>query len=82
MDWKTRVQFPAGAVKGLSLFHHVQTSSGADPTSCPVGIGAPFLGKWQKWPGHEAIDSSPSSVEVKNFGAIPPLPYTSSWCGA
>jgi hypothetical protein len=27
-----------------------------------------------KWPGHEADHSSPSSAEVKNGGAVPPLP--------
>jgi hypothetical protein len=29
------------------------------------------------------VDSSPSSsAEDKDGGAIPPLPHTSSWCGA
>jgi hypothetical protein len=32
-----------------------------------------------KLPGREADHSFPSSGEVKNGGAIPPLPYTSSW---
>jgi hypothetical protein len=30
-----------------------------------------------KWQGHEADHSTPSSAEVKNGGAIPPLPLTS-----
>jgi hypothetical protein len=30
----------------------------------------------------EADHSPPSSAEVKNGGAIPPLPYMSLWCGA
>jgi hypothetical protein len=34
-----------------------------------------------KRPGCE-VDHSPSSVEVKNGGCIPPLPHTSSWRGA
>jgi hypothetical protein len=34
-----------------------------------------------KWPGPEADHSPPSSVEVKNGGAIPPLPHMSSWRG-
>jgi hypothetical protein len=33
-------------------------------------------------PGQEADHSPPSSAEVKNDGAIPPLPHMSSWCGA
>jgi hypothetical protein len=32
-----------------------------------------------KRPGGEADHSSPSSAEVKNGGAITPVPYTSSW---
>jgi hypothetical protein len=30
-------------------------------------------------PGGEADHSPPSSIEVKNGGAIPPLPNMSSW---
>jgi hypothetical protein len=32
--------------------------------------------------GREADHSLPSSAKVKNSGAIPPLPHTSSWLGA
>jgi hypothetical protein len=32
--------------------------------------------------GHEADHSSPSSEEIKNTGAIPPLLYMSSWHSA
>jgi hypothetical protein len=35
-----------------------------------------------KQPAREADHSPPSSAEVKNDGAIPPLPHTSSWRGA
>jgi hypothetical protein len=35
-----------------------------------------------KLPGREADQLSPSSTEVKNGGAIPLLPDTSSWSGA
>jgi hypothetical protein len=31
-----------------------------------------------KWPGHEADHSRSSGAEIKNGGAIPPLPRTSS----
>jgi hypothetical protein len=42
----------------------VQTSSGAYPASCTVGIGGPFPGGKAR-PGRDA-DLSPSSAEVKN----------------
>jgi hypothetical protein len=42
--------------------------------------GASFPGI--KWPGREADHSPPSSAEVKNCGAIPVLPHTSSWYSA
>jgi hypothetical protein len=35
-----------------------------------------------KWLGHEADHSPPCSAEVKNDGAIPPLPDMSSWHSA
>jgi hypothetical protein len=34
-----------------------------------------------KWLGHEADYSPPSSAEIKNVGAIPPLPHIFMvWC--
>jgi hypothetical protein len=48
----------------FSLFHCVQTGSGAHPTSYPVSIGALHLEV--KWPGREANRSPPSSAEDKN----------------
>jgi hypothetical protein len=50
-----------------------KTSSGACPASCPIRTG------WIS-PRREADHSSPTSAEVKNGGAIPPLPHMSSWC--
>jgi hypothetical protein len=35
-----------------------------------------------KRPEREADHSPPSSAEVKNGGAIPPLPHMYSWHGA
>jgi hypothetical protein len=35
-----------------------------------------------KQPGPEADHSPPSSTEVKNCGAVSPLPHMSSWYGA
>jgi hypothetical protein len=62
-----------------SFLHSIQTSSGAHPASYPVGTGV--LSPGAKSPGREADHSPPSNAKVKNGGAIPPLPYTSSWCG-
>jgi hypothetical protein len=58
------------------VLHSVQTSSEAYPASYSAGTAAGFLGV--KRPGREADHSSPSSAEVKNDGAIRPLPHTSS----
>jgi len=40
MDWRTGIQFSAGAMMGLfSLCHHIQTGSGAHPTPYPGSTG-------------------------------------------
>jgi hypothetical protein len=48
------------------------------PTQPPTqwALGAVYLEV--KWQGHEAGDSPPSSAEVKNDGAILPLPHAYS----
>jgi hypothetical protein len=56
------------------LLHSVQTCSGAYPDTSPVGTGGCFTGL--EWPVREADLSPPSSTEIKNGGAIPPLPHT------
>jgi hypothetical protein len=43
----------------------------------PVGAGAASTGV--KRQGREANHSPKSNVEVKNGGAIPPVPHKSSW---
>jgi hypothetical protein len=49
----------------------------------PPTQGVPRALSWEvKWPECEADHSPPSSAEVKNGGAIPPLPDISSWHGA
>jgi hypothetical protein len=50
----------------------METGSRTHPASYPVGTGADF--PEIKRPGREADHSPPSSAEVKNGGAIPPLP--------
>jgi hypothetical protein len=68
-------------VEGPGLnFRSVQTGSGAHPASYPMGTGA--LSPAVKRPGGEVGHSPPSSAKVKNGGALPPLPNTSSWRGA
>jgi hypothetical protein len=73
MGWTAGVQFLA---RDVYLLHSVQTSSGAYPSSYPMGTGAFFMGV--KRSRHEADHSPPPSVEVKNGGVIPLLPHMSS----
>jgi hypothetical protein len=64
------VQFLTGA-RGFSVFHIVQTAVGpTQPTIqwVPGGISTAV-----KRLGREADQSPPSSAELKNGGAIPPL---------
>jgi hypothetical protein len=69
-----------GSVPGrnFSLFHIVQNDTGH--TQPPVQWVPRSLsgGGGVKRPGREADHSLPYNVEVKNGGAIPMLPYTSS----
>jgi hypothetical protein len=55
----------------------------------PLGLAQPpitwvpgALSLGVKRPGPEADHSPPSGSEVKNGGAMHPLPHTSSWCVA
>jgi hypothetical protein len=67
------VQFLAGA-GNFSLRHRVQTGSGADSASYPVGTKGSFPGV--KRPGRAADHSHPSSAEVKNawsYNSTPPV---------
>jgi hypothetical protein len=71
--WRAEVRFPTA--QDFSL-HSVQTDSGAHAASIPVGYMELFP-RGVKRQGREADHSPPSSAEVKNGGAIPPLPYMS-----
>jgi hypothetical protein len=71
MSWTARVGFPAEE-REFSLLHRVQTGFWAHPASYSKIPGAISTGV--KQPGLEADHSPPSSAEVKNGGAIPPLP--------
>jgi hypothetical protein len=62
--------------KKICLLYIVQNGYGAHLAIYPVGIGAFSLGI--KGLRREANYSPPPSTEVKNAGAIPPLPHISS----
>jgi hypothetical protein len=49
-----------------------------EPTQPPIQWVLEALPPGVKQSGREADHSPPSSAEVKNGGAIPPLPHTSS----
>jgi hypothetical protein len=74
--WMAEVILPAGA-KYFSLLHNVQASPGADPAPCTIGTRALY-------PGVKRLESKDdhshlSSAEVKNGGAIQPVPHMSSY---
>jgi hypothetical protein len=52
----------------VSLLHSVHTGSGAQPAFRPLGAETSFS-------GGKADHTPPSTAEVKNSGAIPPLPH-------
>jgi hypothetical protein len=60
--------------KGKRIFFHhsIQTATGTHPASYPMRTSGSFPGV--KRPGRETDDWSPTSAEVKNCGAILPLP--------
>jgi hypothetical protein len=75
-----RPGFESRQEQHFSLLHSFQTGSGPHPPSYPMCTGSSF--PRVKRAGCEAIHSPPSSVEVKNGGATPPLPHMSSWHSA
>jgi hypothetical protein len=75
MGWTTGVQFPTEE-RNLPT-----PNSAQNPASYPIVTGGSFPGR-AKRPRYEADQSPPYTFEIKNGGAITPLPHTSSWCGA
>jgi hypothetical protein len=69
-----------GRGKSLSLLHSAQTGYGAHPAFYKMGIGgsSPEVNR----PVRETDHSLPSSAEVKNGVAVPPLLHTSTWHSA
>jgi hypothetical protein len=64
-----------GLIPGRGKRFFSQTGSGAHPISYSMDTGGSI--PWIKLEGRGADRSAPSSVKVKNGGAIPPLAYTS-----
>jgi hypothetical protein len=69
------VRFSSEA-RNLSLLHIIQSVSGSRPAFHQMETGGSFPGV--KKQGREVDHSPPSNAEVKNGGAIPPLPHMSS----
>jgi hypothetical protein len=80
----TRRVFPNAALgsipsRGMTLFSPPLASKPAlGPTLPPIQWGPEAISPGVKRPGREADCSPPSSAKVKNGGAIPSLPHTSS----
>jgi hypothetical protein len=77
-DQKTGVRFSEGT-RDFALFHSIRTGSGCHYASYTTSTEVPSPGS--KRPGREGDISLPPNAEVRNSGAITPLPFTSSWCG-
>jgi hypothetical protein len=72
MCWTAGVRLPEQK-RDVSAYHNLKIPSGAHPVSYTTGTKAISLGIKKKL-GSEADHSTPPSAEVKNCGAIPPLP--------
>jgi hypothetical protein len=71
-----------GSIPGkckIFLLHSLQIGSGAHLACYLMSTGDSTEVTLQE---HEGDHSSPSSAEVTNKGAVPPLPHISSWYSA
>jgi hypothetical protein len=68
---------PVTGIDLLFFYHSLQAGCGVYPASYPWVPGSVSPGV--KWPGREVDHLPPFNAEVKNGGAIHPLPHTSSW---
>jgi hypothetical protein len=75
-----RSGFDSGQGKEILLYTAFRVALG--PTQLPIQWVPGALSPGVKMPGREADNSPPFSAEVKNVGAVLPLPHTSSWSGA
>jgi hypothetical protein len=78
--WAERPGFHSQPGLGFSLHHRVQTGSGVRPAFCAMDTGALPLG----WGGQgvRLATRLHLALRLRMCGAVPPLPRTSSWCGA
>jgi hypothetical protein len=78
-ELRAGIQRNMGSIPGrgkiFSLFHSVQTGSGAHPVFFPMGTVN--LYQSAKRSRRESDYSHPSSAGVKNDGTIPSLPHSS-----
>jgi hypothetical protein len=82
VQWRAREpQFNSQQGQEIFLFSTASRLA-LKPTQHPIQWVLGELSLGIKWLEHEADHSPPSSTEVKNTGAIPPLHHMSSWCGA
>jgi hypothetical protein len=75
VDRRIGIRFPVGT-RYLSVIYNVQTGSGAQPPSSPMGTGGCFPGVKRQC--RETDHSPPYGAEDKNGGAMPPFPHTCS----
>jgi hypothetical protein len=69
--------------QGQEIFLYSTASRPAlGPTQPPIQWVPGELSPGVKRLRREGDHSPPSSVQIKNGGAIPPLPHTSSWCSS
>jgi hypothetical protein len=79
MGCRTGAQFPVGAMMGFSsLRYRIQIDSEANPTSYPMGTGAPYPGG--KLAGREPDHSPPSTAEVNNVWSYTSTYVFMAWC--
>jgi hypothetical protein len=68
--------------QGKNILFFTASRPTLGPTQPPIQWISGAISPDAKRPGREADQSHPSSAEVKNGGAIPPLPHMSSWHNA
>jgi hypothetical protein len=76
-DWTVGVRFLAG----WWIFSFTASRPTVRPSQLPIQRIPEALCQKAKRPRREAAYLSPFNIDVKNGGAIPPLPYMSSWQG-
>jgi hypothetical protein len=65
--------------RGKIYLFSTSSRSALGPTQPPIQWVPGAISPGVKRPGREADHSFTSGAEIKNDGAIPPLPHTSSW---